>query len=299
MEDNKYYVYELIDPINNEPFYVGKGKNDRLNDHFKKYYADNKETKNRIKYILENNKIPISKILHKDLNEYCALELEKYYIDEYKQKYTLTNYSGIKQKYPIHSKFIINKINVPISIGWLNEDLNKEMLCKAYNTTIDKIYEAIEIYKIKNKEKLDIDKIKIFYIDKNYTQKQICEMFNIGRKTFTKLIIKYNLYKRFRPILDIKELQRIYVDENYSKKHTCEYFNISNEQLRLYLEEFNIKKVNPSKHRIKIERKTLDPIIFKKLYLDEKHSRQYIMNYFNVNSTVIRNTIEKYNLQRI
>jgi len=95
------------------------------------------------------------------------------------------------------------------------------------------------------------------------------------------------------------EDNKYYVYENYSKKHTCEYFNISNEQLRLYLEEFNIKKVNPSKHRIKIERKTLDPIIFKKLYLDEKHSRQYIMNYFNVNNTVIRNTIEKYNLQRI
>ena len=28
-----YYVYMLIDPSNNKPFYVGKGKNNRVFDH--------------------------------------------------------------------------------------------------------------------------------------------------------------------------------------------------------------------------------------------------------------------------
>ena len=32
-EHLKYYVYLLIDPTSNEPFYVGKGKNNRVFDH--------------------------------------------------------------------------------------------------------------------------------------------------------------------------------------------------------------------------------------------------------------------------
>ena len=31
--DNKYYVYELVDPRNGQPFYVGKGKGDRAKSH--------------------------------------------------------------------------------------------------------------------------------------------------------------------------------------------------------------------------------------------------------------------------
>lgn len=31
----QYYVYALIDPKNNMPFYIGKGKDKRLKQHFK------------------------------------------------------------------------------------------------------------------------------------------------------------------------------------------------------------------------------------------------------------------------
>lgn len=73
---NNYYVYEWIRLDTNEPFYIGKGKENRAyvltrgnNDHF-----------NRIV-----NKIPTAvNILHDNLTEQEALELEVWYILEYR-----------------------------------------------------------------------------------------------------------------------------------------------------------------------------------------------------------------------
>jgi len=33
IERLKYYVYALIDPRNNKPFYIGKGKDNRIYNH--------------------------------------------------------------------------------------------------------------------------------------------------------------------------------------------------------------------------------------------------------------------------
>ena len=48
--DNYYYVYVLVDPINRIPFYVGKGKGNRMYQHLK----GDKGNKKKVRYI-ENN----------------------------------------------------------------------------------------------------------------------------------------------------------------------------------------------------------------------------------------------------
>lgn len=90
---NKFYVYEIWDPINNEPFYVGKGyykkRYLRYLDHIKEalgiknYNGKNYHKRNRIKKILNQNKYPIIKIVFESENEQEVFNKEKELIKIY------------------------------------------------------------------------------------------------------------------------------------------------------------------------------------------------------------------------
>lgn len=79
---NSYYVYKLIDPRTNKPFYVGKGKNNRMYDHVKNVKRGLVPNRNiylyrKIKKILESGlDIEYEKVYDK-LNENLAYQLEK------------------------------------------------------------------------------------------------------------------------------------------------------------------------------------------------------------------------------
>lgn len=84
---NNYYVYAYLDPrksgkfiyndlkFDYEPFYIGKGKDDRINYHLK-CKGKNKHLNNKIKQIIFNNLIPII------IKIYDNLEEEKSYEEE-------------------------------------------------------------------------------------------------------------------------------------------------------------------------------------------------------------------------
>ena len=76
--DNIFYVYVLIDPKDNVPFYIGKGYNDRMCDHEKhvlhgKIPNNNKHLYYKIKKILKNGKPIVYKKILENVNEECAL----------------------------------------------------------------------------------------------------------------------------------------------------------------------------------------------------------------------------------
>lgn len=75
MESNSYYVYEYIRLDTNEPFYVGKGKRGRW-----------KDIKKRNEWFIKIiNKCDVAVcILHDNLDEQTSLDLECWYIHEYK-----------------------------------------------------------------------------------------------------------------------------------------------------------------------------------------------------------------------
>ena len=84
-----YYVYEWIRLDTNEPFYVGKGKNDRCFTIRKrnKYFCD------ILKYCEENSIGIAINILNSNLTDKEALQIECWYIDLYifQYGYKLTN----------------------------------------------------------------------------------------------------------------------------------------------------------------------------------------------------------------
>lgn len=83
----QYYVYELIDPRNNLPFYVGKGNGDRMYTHKKQAFQKKGSKQNphksyKIKQIIESgNDIQYKK--YECETEDMAFELEKTLISQY------------------------------------------------------------------------------------------------------------------------------------------------------------------------------------------------------------------------
>lgn len=82
-EELKYYVYLLVNPSTDEPFYVGKGKGNRVFQHVQAALEDDEENLkfDIIREILSNGKQVRHVIVRHGLNEVTALELEAAFLD--------------------------------------------------------------------------------------------------------------------------------------------------------------------------------------------------------------------------
>jgi hypothetical protein len=79
-----YYVYKLINPETNLPFYVGKGKADRAESHLKlKSKTDNPRKDKTILEIYSKNKIPLIEYTYQNLYEDDAYLKEEELIRKY------------------------------------------------------------------------------------------------------------------------------------------------------------------------------------------------------------------------
>lgn len=75
-QDNIYYVYALVDPINKIPFYIGKGKNKRCYDHTKGYDKKNIKKVNYIQNIRDLGFEPKVELIENYLTNSEALKFE-------------------------------------------------------------------------------------------------------------------------------------------------------------------------------------------------------------------------------
>lgn len=144
---NNYYVYEWIRLDTNEPFYVGKGKENRA---YKLTRGNNKHFNSIVK------RIPTAvHILHGNLTEEEALEYEIWYIYKYRDEigYDLVNntdggegVSGFK-----HSAKTIELLkgnhNSPTS-G--KHPMARKIICLTTGKIFDTIIEASKYYNIKS-----------------------------------------------------------------------------------------------------------------------------------------------------
>jgi hypothetical protein len=85
IEEEKYYVYHIINPITFRLFYVGKGEGYRCRQHLtdKKEYAHNKRLNGYIRNLIKNNTPPTIIKIAENLTEEYAYELEELEIKKY------------------------------------------------------------------------------------------------------------------------------------------------------------------------------------------------------------------------
>jgi hypothetical protein len=94
----KYYVYHLIDPSTNIPFYVGKGCGNRMYKHEKDVLRGNVPNKtnydlfDKISEIHKNGKSVIHEKMCDETNEITSLALESAFIEHYGME-SLCNYT--------------------------------------------------------------------------------------------------------------------------------------------------------------------------------------------------------------
>ena len=78
-----FYVYALIDPTTNKPFYIGKGSGARIRAHFTPGSLKTNTLKvTKIKSLLSAGVKPIAEYVAKNLSEDEAFELERFIISE-------------------------------------------------------------------------------------------------------------------------------------------------------------------------------------------------------------------------
>lgn len=100
---NNYYIYKLIDPITNIPFYIGKGKDNRAYTHLKNQSKTcNPRKDKKINDIYSAGLEPIVDIFLKNLDESTAYDIEEKIILELGREGIEEN--GILTNISLHSQ---------------------------------------------------------------------------------------------------------------------------------------------------------------------------------------------------
>jgi len=82
----RFYVYALLNPIDDVIFYIGKGSGKRAYDHLKPSgWGNNSHKKHKIELIRKNGKEPVVLFLYENLEEKIAYELEIQEIKKYRE----------------------------------------------------------------------------------------------------------------------------------------------------------------------------------------------------------------------
>lgn len=142
VKELKNYVYLLIDPRNNNIFYVGKGVGNRCFDHLSNQTSG--EKKEIISRIIKDEKVPIIEILSHGLSSEKALAVEAAVID------TLDVGSLLNKQRGHHSRLYGRKSldNIMAMYDAKDAAFDENGICFKINQHFDERLSPIELYDV-------------------------------------------------------------------------------------------------------------------------------------------------------
>lgn len=137
-----------------------------------------------------------------------------------------------------------------------------------------------------------------YYIIENHTSEETKNHFHLYADTYTQICNYYNIHKNFRiENLIVKvpqeDLVHYYIKENHTVEECCNHFYISNNQLYKLFNYYNIKKQGNNLITALYNINREDLIHY---YIDENHSRQDTLKYFNITINTFKQLCKKYNI---
>ena len=194
MCQNKYYVYALIDPINNLPFYIGKGSGNRAYQHFSKNEKCNLKKITYIKNIRNLGFEPRVEFIQENMLEDDAYFLESVCIKYGKQFLPLTNCVGLKKPPNRKGCKMSKEARIKISIALSNRirqpmsDVQKKKLSIANTNKVLSIETREKISKALKEKSFRIEKSLLLELRKTKTIAEIADMFNVSIGPIKRLI---------------------------------------------------------------------------------------------------------------
>lgn len=191
----QYYVYALVNPITDLPFYIGKGTKNRAWSHLKEPYNPSNKKSNVINIIRQLGHEPSVHIIYETFNEKEAYDTEYFGIKYYHSMgIYLTNRVGVDLRPPSRK-----------GIKWTAEAIAKRSASIVRNGSrkgkpMDekqkaKIKAALLGREPKHKIKIDPQIIHDLYLIQNLTKKEVCDKLNIGLGSLNRILGENKLLK--------------------------------------------------------------------------------------------------------
>lgn len=191
LPESKYFVYALVDPINQTPFYIGKGCGNRPYTHLR---DKEKVNADKIRYIKNIRMLGFEPEVHYIIKNLCEKEAYKYenVFIQISKNYNiiLTNKVGIKQP--------------PSRKGCKMSEKAKKAISEALRKRVRKPMSAEQKQKIsatlkgrRKEDRLIIDREKLYdmYVLQNMTKKQVANIYNVSLEPINRNLKEYNIRK--------------------------------------------------------------------------------------------------------